>query len=72
MRDNNIVHIYIPLCFYFIEIEITVGETPVTKFTFHYASTLSARPVIDGVLYSNLHSTMLLLYPVFPDCASRL
>ena len=33
-------------------------------FTFHYASTLSAFAMISSPLRKNLHSTMLLLYPI--------
>ena len=31
-------------------------------FTFHYASTLSLDPYLEGIAKENLHSTMLLLY----------
>ena len=56
-------NIYIPLCFYFIPYTVTV---PVLhgSFTFHYASTLSVPQILDQVLDSHLHSTMLLLYPI--------
>ena len=55
--------IYIPLCFYFIPY---TGTVPVLhgSFTFHYASTLSVPQILDQVLDSHLHSTMLLLYPI--------
>ena len=54
--------IYIPLCFYFIRDSHASG-TDVPAFTFHYASTLSPAPQTGSCRNSNLHSTMLLLYP---------
>ena len=37
-------------------------------FTFHYASTLSPMLPLRPYLQTNLHSTMLLLYPYFSGC----
>ena len=58
-----VTSIYIPLCFYFIgDDDMWVEQTK--KFTFHYASTLSLPDPLLALKYCNLHSTMLLLYPV--------
>ena len=39
------------------------GTWSFAKFTFHYASTLSGSAKTAGKSFTNLHSTMLLLYP---------
>ena len=54
--------IYIPLCFYFIENWRSIINDA-TEFTFHYASTLSICREMPGGSRTDLHSTMLLLYP---------
>ena len=56
------LEIYIPLCFYFIMIE-SYTLILSSGFTFHYASTLSGRKDRSNDGYTDLHSTMLLLYP---------
>ena len=56
--------IYIPLCFYFIDL-INGGINGTIKFTFHYASTLSLQVLRAESLLRYLHSTMLLLYLIF-------
>ena len=62
---DRICFIYIPLCFYFIY-NIKEFRTSVFAFTFHYASTLSHhRPSMNDFVHTHLHSTMLLLYPLF-------
>ena len=60
-RPVSGMHIYIPLCFYFIRFNIFL-IFPLTTFTFHYASTLSFWMIGSHGRGSNLHSTMLLLY----------
>ena len=56
--------IYIPLCFYFIHDLRHVIVQAISEFTFHYASTLSGHPRKITRAPTNLHSTMLLLYPL--------
>ena len=56
------LHIYIPLCFYFIACTPISSPFCVVIFTFHYASTLSHKTNHPDTLHLNLHSTMLLLY----------
>ena len=57
--------IYIPLCFYFITCHL-LHPVQSFQFTFHYASTLSHhRPSMNDFVHTHLHSTMLLLYPLF-------
>ena len=53
--------IYIPLCFYFIDISF-FRLFRHDAFTFHYASTLSIRGSLFQMRRTYLHSTMLLLY----------
>ena len=60
---ENRVGIYIPLCFYFIPEQLPDAKQP-TEFTFHYASTLSLSSASSPFPYPDLHSTMLLLYPI--------
>ena len=62
--------IYIPLCFYFIDISF-FRLFRHDAFTFHYASTLSIRGSLFQMRRTYLHSTMLLLYRFFQprkDC----
>ena len=61
--DRSSCGIYIPLCFYFIQLLLMCwGNWHI--FTFHYASTLSIGFQEFVLNFFNLHSTMLLLYPV--------
>ena len=57
------LRIYIPLCFYFINLGRDYINV-VNKFTFHYASTLSLPYAFLILKHRNLHSTMLLLYRI--------
>ena len=54
--------IYIPLCFYFIYLQAHEWRLD-SGFTFHYASTLSSGDFFREIPITDLHSTMLLLYP---------
>ena len=56
-----IYSIYIPLCFYFIE-ELGILTQLGFRFTFHYASTLSAGYIRTNSERRYLHSIMPLLY----------
>ena len=56
--------IYIPLCFYFIRRALRASCSDSERFTFHYASTLSRMSGCMSPNHHNLHSTMLLLYPI--------
>ena len=58
---SDLFLIYIPLCFYFIA-HVHGDNPPSMSFTFHYASTLSARNCSSCRRCHYLHSTMLLLY----------
>ena len=60
-RWHTLFSIYIPLCFYFIHAQLRRAFLSM-KFTFHYASTLSAESIRQVGAVINLHSTMLLLY----------
>ena len=53
--------LYIPLCFYYIELTNPNVQT-VAIFTFHYASTISYAGSLSLFAHLPLHSTMLLLY----------
>ena len=66
-RQADLSGIYIPLCFYFI-LRKEYQNAVLELFTFHYASTLSNMRYEVSVLYNNLHSTMLLLYPSCTHC----
>ena len=55
--------IYIPLCFYFITVFHCVSIA-CFWFTFHYASTLSESDLSKDACRQDLHSIMLLLYPI--------
>ena len=57
------INIYIPLCFYFI-VDVITAFNWLNLFTFHYASTLSRLEPFQLGILDDLHSTMLLLYPV--------
>ena len=62
IRSTQVLwNIYIPLCFYFIGLQRWLQKC-FTKFTFHYASTLSQGYFQPRPVRPNLHSTMLLLY----------
>ena len=68
ITSNIQIYIYIPLCFYFIAWRVCYRRLSVSKFTFHYASTLSAIQAQREKKAIHLHSIMLLLYQ---DCCCQ-